>query len=464
MIGSVLVILIIFLFLRNFRSTLIVCTSIPDFGHRHVRAALLRRLDAEHDDVRRSGARRRHDRRRGDRRARELVPAHGASRQGPDDGVDRRQRGSLVGDSGVDPDAHRRVRAAALPRRASRASCSGSCRSSSCFSLAMSLFVAVTLVPVLCSRCSCCRRRRTSARASADSSTRCSERALDGMDDGLPRACCTWRSAIGRSSSALAAASVVAAAIILPTLPTEFATQTDEGQVQVSAELAQGTRIEVTDPVLQRLESAIAELVPEATDVIVSAGGGGPGFGGPGGGGAVNRGQLQLLLKPKDERKRSSDQIAQDLRRQLAGIPGVIVRANASGGNQQMNRFLSGGNNGGGRLSLEIRGESLDDARKIAQATKDLLDTRAGRRRRAPGPRRWPAGAGGPQSTARRRRCSASAPRPSRTRSARTSPARRRRSSARAARNIRSSSACVKTSGRTSATSSDVLVSTPTGR
>ena len=35
-----------------------------DFGRRHVRAALLRRPDAQHDDVRRPGARRRHDRRR----------------------------------------------------------------------------------------------------------------------------------------------------------------------------------------------------------------------------------------------------------------------------------------------------------------------------------------------------------------------------------------------------------------
>ena len=54
----------------------------PDLGHRHVRAALLQRLHAEHDDVRRPGARHRHDRRRLDRRHREHVPAHGA-RQGP---------------------------------------------------------------------------------------------------------------------------------------------------------------------------------------------------------------------------------------------------------------------------------------------------------------------------------------------------------------------------------------------
>jgi HAE1 family hydrophobic/amphiphilic exporter-1 len=243
-----------------------------------------------------------------------------------------------------------------------------------CFSLAMSLFVAITLVPVLCSRLLVLPPPPDQRKGLGGQLYTFSERALDGLDNGY-RALLHWALNHRWVVVSASAASVVAAALIFPTLPTEFATQTDEGQVQVSAELAQGTRIEITDPVLQRLERMISELVPEATDVIVNAGGGGPGFGGPGGSGAVNRGQLQLLLKPKDERTRTSDQIAQDLRRQLAGIPGVIVRANASGGNQQMNRFLSGGNNGGGRLSLEIRGDSLEDARKISQATKDLLDT-----------------------------------------------------------------------------------------
>jgi HAE1 family hydrophobic/amphiphilic exporter-1 len=52
----------------------------------------------------------------------------------------------------------------------------------------------------------------------------------------------------------------------------------------------------------------------------------------------------------------------------------VIVRANASGGNNQMNRFLSGGNQGGGRLSLEIRGEDVEESRRLSQAAKELLD------------------------------------------------------------------------------------------
>jgi HAE1 family hydrophobic/amphiphilic exporter-1 len=244
------------------------------------------------------------------------------------------------------------------------------------FSLLMSLFVAVTLVPVLCSKLLVLppppeKRTRIGGKLYAFS-----ERFLNGMDEGYRR---LLHLALDHRPTVIgiAAVSVVIAAFIFPTLPSELATQTDEGQVQVNVELAQGTRIEVTDPVLERIEASIREVVPEMTDMIVQAGGGG--FG-PGGTSSVNRGQIQLLLKPKDERTRSSERIAMDLRRQLSGIPGVVVRASPSGGNNQLNRFLSGGGGfggpgGGGRLSLEIRGEDLETSKRISRAAKDLLDT-----------------------------------------------------------------------------------------
>ena len=238
------------------------------------------------------------------------------------------------------------------------------------FSLAMSLFVAVTLVPVLCSKLlklppPLNQRKGLMGRVSAFS-----ERALDNLDNAYRR---LLHTSLNHRPTVvgIAAASVVAAAVIFPTLPTEFATQADEGQVNVNVELALGTRIEITDPVLRRVEEAINQLVPEATAVIVNAGQGG--FGG----GSVNRGNINILLTPKDERTRSSEQIAQDLRRQLSGIPGVVTRANAAGGNN-FNRLFSGGYGGGGRLSLEIRGENLDDSRRVAQSLKDLLDNTPG--------------------------------------------------------------------------------------
>ena len=247
-----------------------------------------------------------------------------------------------------------------------------------CFSLAMSLFVAVTLVPVLCSKLLKLPPPASERKGLFGRMSIASERMLDNMDEGYRRLIHKALNHRGIVVSA-AAASVVAAALIFPTLPTEFATQADEGQVNVQVELAQGTRIEVTDPVLKRIEEAVNQLVPEATAVIVNAGGGGGNFQGGGGGGSVSRGNLNILLKSKDERTRSSEQIAQDLRRQLAGIPGVVVRANAAGGNQNLNRLLSGGgNNGGGRLSLEIRGDNLNDSKNLAQTLKELLDNTPG--------------------------------------------------------------------------------------
>jgi hydrophobic/amphiphilic exporter-1 (mainly G- bacteria), HAE1 family len=379
MIGSGLVILIIFLFLRNFRSTLIVCTAIPisvvgtfallyfggltlntmTFGGLALGVGMV--VDAA------------------------IVVLENSFRHMEHHGKDR-MTASIDGSEEVWSAILASILthiAVFVPLLFLEGVSSVMFRQLSIvvvFSLAMSLFVAVTLVPVLCSRLLVLpppadQRSGLGARLYGFS-----ERMLEGMDDGYRKllhvALAHRPTVIG-----LSAASIVAAAFIYPTLSTEFSTQTDEGQVQVFVELPRGTRIEVTAPVLDRIEQSVRELVPEATDMIVQAGSGGGGFGGPGfGPGGGNRGNIQLLLVPKDERTRSTEQIAFDLRRQLAGIPGVIVRANASGGNNQMNRFLSGGGGfggpgGGGRLSLEIRGEDIEESQRVAQATKDLLDT-----------------------------------------------------------------------------------------
>ena len=78
------------------------------------------------------------------------------------------------------------------------------------------------------------------------------------------------------------------------------------------------------------------------------------------------------------------------LRRELSGLPGVIVRARPSGG-QQM-RGMPGGNQGsdGSRFSVEIRGHDLDVSKRLAQDVKTLLDSTPGHRRLARRPRRGP--------------------------------------------------------------------------
>ena len=377
--GSILVTLIIFLFLRSFRSTLIVCTSIPisvigtfallyfagftlnimTFGGLALGIGMV--VDAS------------------------IVVLENAFRHMEEHGKDR-VTASIEGSEEVWSAIVASILthiAVFVPLLFLTGISSILFRQLSVvviFSLLMSLVVAVTLVPVLCAYLLKLPPPVAERKGIGGRLFTFSENLLEGMDNAyrafLHKALAHRPIVIGAG-----VVSVVAAALLFPYLNTELAPQTDEGVVTVSAELAAGTRIERTDAIMSRIEQQVKTLVPEAQTMIASAGAGGAGGagGGAGGLGGTSRGTIQLYLTPKDQRTRSSDQIAIDLRRQLAGTPGVIVRANASGGNNQINQLMSGGQGqGGGRMAVEIRGENIQDARLLAQSVSDLLQTTPG--------------------------------------------------------------------------------------
>jgi HAE1 family hydrophobic/amphiphilic exporter-1 len=240
------------------------------------------------------------------------------------------------------------------------------------FSLAMSLFVAVTIVPVLCSRLLRLAPPAESRTGPIGVMFRWSERALAGLDAAYARA---LHASLQHRPTVFAVGLVmfVAAIVLLGRVGFELQPTTDEGEVTIDAELAVGTRIETTEEVLIRLEETIRQSTPEATMLITQAGGGG---GGGWGNSSTNRGSITVRLTPKDQRARASDQVAMDLRRQLSGLPGVIIRTRASGGQMMMMR--GGGGGDGSRLSVEIRGHELDQAKTVAQDLKSILDTTQG--------------------------------------------------------------------------------------
>jgi len=240
------------------------------------------------------------------------------------------------------------------------------------FSLAMSLFVAVTIVPVLCSRLLVLPTPVAERRGLSGTLYTFSERALDGLDNLYRRIlhiCLQHRPTVLMAATAL----TVAAVVILPTIPAELMPQTDEGEVSVNARLAVGSRIERSEAVVLQLEDLIKTNVPEAVTVVSSAGGGG-GFGFGGGSGSAS---VTIKLTKKDQRTRSSEQIANDLRRVLVGLPGVSITTRASGGNQSLNRVL-GDLNSSSRLAVEIRGFSLEDSNKVSQDVLALLQRTEG--------------------------------------------------------------------------------------
>ncbi len=232
------------------------------------------------------------------------------------------------------------------------------------FSLSMSLFVAVTVVPVLCSRLLKLPPPVEARTGLFGRLFTITERGFDAMDDGYRRLISL---ALRHRPTVIGGAALLTtiAFLLLPTIPSELVPQTDEGEVTVSARLPVGTRVERTEEMTRRLEDMVRANTPEVTTIIASGGAGGMG-------GSGSSGNLQIKLVPRTERARSNDQIATDLRRQLVGLAGAVITTRTSGGNQQINRLLGGGNSDS-RLAVEVRGEDLTEAKRISQDVLAVL-------------------------------------------------------------------------------------------
>jgi HAE1 family hydrophobic/amphiphilic exporter-1 len=238
------------------------------------------------------------------------------------------------------------------------------------FSLSVSLFVAVTLVPVLCSRL--LRVPQPNRHPGAIGRfVAASGRVLDALDDA-------YRRLLHRALAHRAVVVVVAGALFvaslaaLPLVGFELAPAADEGQVRVTAELPVGTRIERSAEALQQIEQLIEQSVPEAQSVMAQTGS--LSSFGPGGG-TADQLNVTIDLGSRDGRSRSSEEVTRALRRDLVGIPGVIARARAAGDQFNINRAIGGGQN---QISVEIRGHDLADQARLANEVRTLMEATPG--------------------------------------------------------------------------------------
>lgn len=146
----------------------------------------------------------------------------------------------------------------------------------------------------------------------------------------------------------------------------ELMPASDEGEVSVSLEMAVGTKIEPMDKITIYAEEIIRKEVPEMTSMVARAGGGRSFFRGGRGG---NSSSISVYLVPKSERKRSSEDVANHLRQVLSNIPGVTVTARQST-NFMLRRM---GSSVTDSISVEVRGYDLDTAKNLALKVEDVV-------------------------------------------------------------------------------------------
>lgn len=137
----------------------------------------------------------------------------------------------------------------------------------------------------------------------------------------------------------------------------------DEGEVRVNLEMAVGTRLDLIDQAARTVERIVQQEVPEMTSMVTRVGG--SGWGSSGG----HTAEVRVALVAQKDRKRSSEQIANDLRKKLVGLPGVTVRTRAGQGLF----ILRMGSSAGDNVSVEIRGYDLKTAHELAQRVEQVV-------------------------------------------------------------------------------------------
>ncbi len=152
-------------------------------------------------------------------------------------------------------------------------------------------------------------------------------------------------------------------------LGSDFLPQSDSGQIQISVELPIGTALPETLKVAEELAELLQEQ-PEVNHVGYRAGLAGQGFaaamGGKQGTHIVN---ISVMLKRLAQRTRSDSEVAEVIRQRAKALP-QIQRLDVTVGGS-MSRMASGGSK---PVAYEVRGNDLEAMREVALQIKGIME------------------------------------------------------------------------------------------
>jgi len=221
-----------------------------------------------------------------------------------------------------------------------------------CFSLAASLFVARTGIPLAASRLL---HRKHARQEDSDLIGR-----LLGRLTRVYSRMLTWVLANRKKTFAVVSLVFVASITAGSRLPTEFFPKNDQGLTVMQMELPVGSSLEQTNAAFRRMERIVERHVPERATYNMDIGTG-EGFvalfaKGP------HAGIMRLRLKDRKDRTRTQAQIEEDLRRRFAEIPGLTATV------FQPNFLGSEGD-----IVVEIYAHDLAQAHEVGMKIKQLV-------------------------------------------------------------------------------------------
>ncbi|HLS20033.1 MAG TPA: efflux RND transporter permease subunit [Bacillota bacterium] len=221
------------------------------------------------------------------------------------------------------------------------------------FSLIASLVVAVTLVPMLSSK--------LLSKAMEDQGKRYwFNELLERLKNGYERVL----KGVLKYRKTTVFGTILAIAISLAFIPligAEFIPAADQGQIEISVETAPGSSLTHTDEIVKQVNEKLSTYNKYIETSYVSVGGGGVG----GLGGSVNSATIMLQLIPPSERDLSDREIVQKIDDDFQTIPSAEITVSA----------MHGGVSFGDPISIELNGPEHEGLRQLAEAVVEEIST-----------------------------------------------------------------------------------------
>lgn len=230
-----------------------------------------------------------------------------------------------------------------------------------------SLFISLTLTPMASSRLLLLQKERTLNPVFA-----WSERVLNTIDV-IYAQILGWGLRHRKIALSTIAIAFVGSLVLIPLVGTEFLPEVDSGEIEIVAELPEGTRGELTAETADKI-LAIFQKIPEVEASYGLAGQSKKGLlSALGFEEGTNLARVGARLVPKEERQRSAKQIAAKIRPEIDSLPEVEkISVRAISAIQKL--FF-----GGGRpISIEILGHDIEMTNEVAAKIQRIVESTPG--------------------------------------------------------------------------------------
>lgn len=162
--------------------------------------------------------------------------------------------------------------------------------------------------------------------------------------------------------------------ILFKFIGTEFFPDADESQFTVQVRMPVGTRVEETEKFIEKVEKIIKDNVPEANTIISDMGvPGSRSSGMAGGNSGGHSGNVQVSLIPPSDRERTVFEIMNQLRPKLLQMPGAEIFLNPGGFLRFLLNFGSGA-----PIDVQITGYDFADADSLAKKVFSIIKATPG--------------------------------------------------------------------------------------